>query len=238
MSDLSVDDDVQDASDEAGKVLEERKQANLDNEFQVAQPIANRLGPYSDTADQSYMSCLAALKIGKLKKKDKKETWKGAQINDGEDETEDMEVSQTNNQQPPAPPGAGAAPIIIRGGNCKQPAQMKTKFTKPGIITKGVCKKKNPNDEVAIEPGDPPPGPPSLPAGTAAPKWVKKTRITKPAVLQTFRIARARSAGARVDTAATTPITETKEHAAIVAPPEQKVKPSRAPAKPNKALAS
>lgn len=39
-----------------------------------------------------------------------------------------------------------------------------------------------------------------------------------------------------MDTAATTPITETKaDQAAIVAPPEQKAKPSRAPAKPSRA---
>ena len=58
---------MHDAVDEAGKVLEEHKQAKLDNEFQVAQQIANHLGSYSDTADQSYTSGLADLKIGKLK---------------------------------------------------------------------------------------------------------------------------------------------------------------------------
>ena len=94
-----------------------------------------------------------------------------------------MEVSQTNNQQPPAPPGAGAVPVIIRGGDFKQPAQLKTQFTKPGIIAKGAGRQKNPNDDMAIEPGGPPSAPPPPPPGIARPKGVKKTQLTKPTVV-------------------------------------------------------
>jgi hypothetical protein len=57
---------------------------------------------------------------------------------------------------------------------------MKTKLTKPGIIAKGAGRKKNPNDDMAIEPGDLPSAPPPPPPGTAQPKGSRKTRITKP----------------------------------------------------------
>ena len=115
--------------DETGKVLAEHEQAKLDNKFQIAQQIANHLGPHASTADQSYVSRLAELRIKRLGKRERKRAGKGKgnlKTDDADDEKDEMQVSQTNNQQPPAPPGAGAIPVIVRGSNFMQPVQLKT----------------------------------------------------------------------------------------------------------------
>ena len=75
-----------------------------------------------------------------------------------EDDTSDMEVSQTNNQQPPPPPPAAVGLIGIK--NSKIKAGIKTGLrvrtkTDPGrrpIIIHMV-----PKDEMLVEPAPPPP---------------------------------------------------------------------------------
>ena len=90
------------------------------------------------------------------------------------------------------------------------------------------------NDEVAVEPQQPPPGPPPPPAGTARPKGVSKTKITKASAAtataaKAVRTAGARANGATMDTTAAIPITENQKPE--VAPPEQVVPAARPAAK-------
>ena len=117
MFDLAVDDDVGDAADETAKVLAEHERKTQEKKERIARQIAAHLGPHASTADQSYVSRLAQLAGKKKVKKVGKGGKKNKNRAGNEDGTDDMDISQTNNQQPTTTPTTSS---ISRGGRSEK----------------------------------------------------------------------------------------------------------------------
>ena len=59
--DLTKKDDMHDAHDGTSKVLAEQERAVLERKREVAEVVAQHLGPQASTADQTYVACLTEL---------------------------------------------------------------------------------------------------------------------------------------------------------------------------------